>query len=390
MVRPAAAAAHAAADRAVMAEERTGSRVADADVLADAALSAGLAGAAWGVAGVVGALAVLDAVTPAPHRWAMTVGSVVASLGIATIGVLHHRLRFSARVAGHLAGVCALVCALNSVDHVALTLDPLQATYLMLTVIGAGAVLTIGRWLVAVDAVAVVGFAPLAASRLQAEAWRHFAVSLVFSIAVAHVLQYLRARGQGQVQLLTDALADQARRDQLTGLFNRRGLLDALPALVAASSGGPLGVLCLDVDGFKRINDELGHAAGDMVLTEIAERLAGVVGTGDAVVRLGGDEFALLVPGADPDALERLGHRLRIKLSGTAGVLGLPWAVSVGTASGSVGDRHELERLLAAADIAMYDDKQVRRASLGAPAQHRPFPPGDVAAPAPTARLGEG
>jgi diguanylate cyclase (GGDEF)-like protein len=161
------------------------------------------------------------------------------------------------------------------------------------------------------------------------------------------------------VQRLTETLAVQARRDHLTGLLNRLGLAELLPEV--AASGGMLGVLCLDVDGFKRINDELGHAAGDSVLVEIAGRLAGSAEGGAIAARLGGDEFAVLVPGAGADVVQDLAEELRAALTGTAGVLALPWTVSIGTAMGRPHDVQDVERLLASADLAMYDDKQRRR-----------------------------
>ncbi len=345
-----------------------------AEAVADLSLSAGLARAAGGVAGVVAALAVLDLVGGGTHRWGLAAGSIAVSAIIAAMGLLHARRPFRASTAGHIAGICAVLCALNSVNHVALTGDPLAATYLLLTLVASGAVLTMARWLVAVDVVGLLGFGPLAATHAQDPVWRHLTVTLAMGVAAAHVLQQLRAQGQAELQRLTEALAVQARRDHLTGLLNRHGLACLVPGLTRPD--GPLGVLCLDVDGFKRINDELGHAAGDAVLVEIAGRLR-VAATGGAVtVRLGGDEFALLVPDAGPDRVRELAAQLRTSLAGTAGVLALPWSASIGTATGVVQDAHDVERLLASADIAMYDDKQRRRAPvrLAAPAQEAPAP----------------
>jgi len=324
--------------------------------VAEISLSAGLSGAAFGVAALVGLFACCDALLGGPHAWQLAPGSGAAALVCAGVGAWYRRRRPCVAGAAHAAGVCAVACGVNAAYHVVLTADPLTTGPLLLTVLASGAVLPLARWLLAVDAVAAAGFLPTAVRHIEVHGWAELGASLAIAIGASHVLHTLRARGHAQVQALTDAFAEQATRDQLTGLLNRRGLGAACAGL--AERGGRLGAVCLDVDGFKRINDELGHAAGDAVLVEIADRLAGVSRAGDALVRLGGDEFALLVPGAGADGLEQLAHRLRIRLTGSAGVLGLPWAVSVGTASGEVASAQDVEKVLAAADIAMYEDKQ--------------------------------
>jgi len=266
--------------------------------VADLSLVAGLVRAAAGVSAVVGAVAVLDAVGGGPHRWALAAGSLTVSAVVGAMAVRHKLRPFRASSAGHVAGVAGVLVALNSLNHIALTGDPLTSTYLMLTLVAAGAVFTMVRWLLVVDAVALAGFALLAAGRSADPAWRHFALMLLICVATAHVLQHLRAQGQAELQRLTEALAVQARRDHLTGLHNRHGLADLVPGLLGP--GSTVGVLCLDVDGFKRINDELGHAAGDTVLVEIADRLRATAPDGACPVRLGGGEFAGLGPGATP------------------------------------------------------------------------------------------
>lgn len=96
---------------------------------------------------------------------------------------------------------------------------------------------------------------------------------------------------------LAEELARQATHDPLTGLANRTLFLDRLrEALADEAAGGPIGVLFVDVDDFKMVNDALGHMAGDELLREVAQRLGAAARPEDTCARLGGDEFALLLP----------------------------------------------------------------------------------------------
>lgn len=103
---------------------------------------------------------------------------------------------------------------------------------------------------------------------------------------------------------LLRAVAEQARRDPLTGLGNRRLFEDSLDAAMRSPEPQdiPVAVLALDLDDFKLVNDNLGHAAGDSLLIEVAERLTRCVPVGQTVARLGGDEFAILIRSSDRPA----------------------------------------------------------------------------------------
>ena len=105
-----------------------------------------------------------------------------------------------------------------------------------------------------------------------------------------------------------DALAHQAVHDPLTGLFNRTLLLDRLATALAR--GDAVGVILLDLDQFKLVNDSLGHQAGDEVLIAIAARLAAVTNATDTLARLGGDEFVVLCErlSGPLDAVDRAGR----------------------------------------------------------------------------------
>jgi Diguanylate cyclase, GGDEF domain len=111
-------------------------------------------------------------------------------------------------------------------------------------------------------------------------------------------------------RLLTDVVR-LAFRDQLTGLANRALFIDRLEQAVERQrrEHKPLAVLCLDLDNFKTVNDELGHPAGDELLVRVAGRLSGCLRSTDTVARLGGDEFAILIEGSIQDGLIRPGAR---------------------------------------------------------------------------------
>ncbi|HWS38463.1 MAG TPA: GGDEF domain-containing protein, partial [Actinoplanes sp.] len=164
---------------------------------------------------------------------------------------------------------------------------------------------------------------------------------------------------------LRQALVFQANHDELTGLVNRRRLFTVMRrAIDAHTAGAPgdLAVIYCDLNGFKPINDEHGHEAGDEILRRTAVRLAEAVRPGDVVARLGGDEFLVFCTGADQDTVRAISDRV------AAGVAEpVPWndgTLQVTAAIGTVlwTDRNGVppDELLAAADARMYEDKRIR------------------------------
>ena len=160
-------------------------------------------------------------------------------------------------------------------------------------------------------------------------------------------------------------LAYLAQFDPLTGLANRTLLADRFGQMIAQAkrSGRPLSVLFIDLDDFKLVNDRLGHAAGDLLLCQVALRLQGAVRAGDTVGRISGDEFAVVLgdlASADDAALvaqkilERLAEPVALAgeqtfVTGSVGIAGFPT------------DGQDVETLLGAADAAMYRAKQSGR-----------------------------
>ncbi|MUH52429.1 MAG: EAL domain-containing protein, partial [Actinobacteria bacterium] len=135
-------------------------------------------------------------------------------------------------------------------------------------------------------------------------------------------------------------LAHQATRDPLTGLFNRRGAIDALDrALLDASETSPVGLLYLDLDRFKHINDSLGHRGGDQFIAVIADRLARSIDPGATAGRIGGDEFIAVLPNSDLASSMAIASRITSVLGQPIHAEGreVPSSVSIGVA---VGPQH--------------------------------------------------
>ena len=142
--------------------------------------------------------------------------------------------------------------------------------------------------------------------------------------------------------------------DDLTGMLNRRALEQRLEELEAqaAVGGQPIAAIAADIDHFKRVNDEHGHARGDDVLVEVAYRLRSRLRAFDLAYRVGGEEFLVLLPGAGVDEAHTLADKLREAVV-SDWVDGLPVTVSFGVAA-TGGGAFDGEALLAEADAALY------------------------------------
>jgi diguanylate cyclase (GGDEF)-like protein len=158
---------------------------------------------------------------------------------------------------------------------------------------------------------------------------------------------------------LAEEMTHLARHDLLTNLPNRGLLLDRVEhALrIARRQGRQVALLFCDLDGFKRVNDRFGHAAGDTVLVDVAQRLTGCVRDSDTVARLGGDEFAVLLEDVRPGQVDAACERILEALRPGALVSGhrLPLSTSIGVAFADAGG--SAEHLLRNADMAMYEAK---------------------------------
>ncbi len=156
---------------------------------------------------------------------------------------------------------------------------------------------------------------------------------------------------------LREELRVQATIDVLTGCRNRAATVAQLEALLRDPAEGDVGILFVDLDGFKPINDRYGHGAGDEVLTLVSRRLQSCARSADLVGRLGGDEFVLLQRNADEASLRALAERVWDRLNGelSLAVATVPLAASVGAHLAPNGSA--VDEALAAADAAMYEAK---------------------------------
>jgi diguanylate cyclase (GGDEF)-like protein/PAS domain S-box-containing protein len=180
-----------------------------------------------------------------------------------------------------------------------------------------------------------------------------------FVRAVANTLAAASARLRDEQRVRHEAV-----HDPLTGLANRTLLRDRLQHALARSEreGGAAGVLFIDLDNFKRINDDHGHAAGDAVLIEVGRRLQTAVRPGDTIARLGGDEFVAVCEDVDEASALAVGRRLQEAIGApiSAGGLQHRLSASIGVALGGA----EPDTLLANADAAGYRAKAAGRARI--------------------------
>ena len=160
-----------------------------------------------------------------------------------------------------------------------------------------------------------------------------------------------------ELESLIERMRQQALTDELTGLPNRRHLMDRLRELIGLHerNQGDLSVLLLDLDGFKQVNDHWGHQVGDEVLRELARVLEEVVRLSDVPGRWGGEEFLVLCPDTAAAGAHELAERLRRRIEQHAFPEGLRITASIGCAHHRRGE--SLDRLVGRADDALYRAK---------------------------------
>ena len=169
---------------------------------------------------------------------------------------------------------------------------------------------------------------------------------------------------QNRLLQTREALRREAAHDGLTSLWNRKAILEILQRelLRAGRDHQPVGVIMIDVDHFKKINDSRGHAAGDTVLRIIASGIAAMVRPYDSVGRYGGEEFLIVAPNCSLGEAWELAERVRLHVAGCNIMVGgssVQVSLSLGVATGEASA--DLEKVLHAADAALYEAKNAGR-----------------------------
>lgn len=219
----------------------------------------------------------------------------------------------------------------------------------------------------------VIPYAPLAQNLMGADGrlatvwvisyWSLAMPHILFIFALAyHVLQRWRLREQEVTHL--------SRTDGLTGLVNRRHIMDLLELEKAHCETAhlPLSIVMIDLDHFKRINDDWGHDVGDRALVSAAEALRGAVRQNDHVGRYGGEEFLVVLPGLDSDQAELLAERVRAAISAVELKLpngkSLSLSASLGMSCIAAQEAASVDHLIKQADLALYQAKDSGRDRL--------------------------
>lgn len=169
-----------------------------------------------------------------------------------------------------------------------------------------------------------------------------------------------------QVQQRKDELWNQANIDTLTGIPNRRAIFKALEknVMLCSQYEQPLGVMMIDLDHFKSINDGFGHDGGDIVLKEASVRMQECIRTSDMIGRFGGEEFLAIIPNGTVEELQNIAERIRSSLESSPIITDdfvIPVTCSIGVAVMLDYEEEQIEEIIQRADKALYVAKEMGR-----------------------------
>ncbi len=173
--------------------------------------------------------------------------------------------------------------------------------------------------------------------------------------------QVRRKRYQDRLRTELGRALELAATDPLTGLYNRRYLTRHLRGILQAMPPPDVSLLMIDVDRFKRLNDALGHAAGDRALQAVAATLRANTRASDTLSRVGGEEFVVVMPGTSASEATAAAERLRQAVAALDGEFSRPERLTVSIGIARSGQSGEPEALLSTADAALYEAKRAGR-----------------------------
>ena len=191
------------------------------------------------------------------------------------------------------------------------------------------------------------------------------AVSAGVSLVIAWTIRSNVAPGEERLQYLereNKELWDLSFRDSLTGLYNRRFAQETGQKLIsrALRYHEQLHALMLDIDHFKKVNDKISHAAGDIVLREISMIIQECVRSSDFVARYGGEEFVIFLVQADPELVQNIANRIRDSIASHR-FESVPWQVTISIGIASIQDNEKFDELIDRADKYLYVSKRSGR-----------------------------
>lgn len=247
---------------------------------------------------------------------------------IFSIGVLVALAFFTNRSGNYiLSAVLTIICAVIGpwgsmiVDPAILRGDFVPLTYVVIPILLSSILLpTYMTIIVAVIQLIALSFVPVFSTATTSINWSSFIAFIIFGSVLSILANVIRERDLVQIDRQTSLLLqseaqlrDLSIRDHLTTLFNRRYLDETLEREIqrATRRQVQLGIIMLDIDHFKRVNDKLGHAAGDMVLMELGKLLNKNIRLDDIACRFGGEEFVLVLPETSLDVTRERAERLR-------------------------------------------------------------------------------